>query len=61
MYMFAHTRASWPEKAEKLKVKLGTEGTSFSDYFHALEGTENSELFLLWLILPGIDLQTRKY
>ena len=49
IYLFKPYRASWPEKVEKVKVKLGTDGTSFSDYFHALEGTESPELFLLWL------------
>ena len=48
-YLFKPFRASWPETAEKIKVKLGTDGTSFSDYFHSLEGTETAELFLLWL------------
>ena len=48
-YLFKPFQASWPESAEKIKVKLGTDGTSFSDYFHQLEGTESPELFLLWL------------
>ena len=48
-YLFKATRATWPETAEKTKIKLGTDGTSFSDYFNTLEGTEHPELFLLWL------------
>ena len=48
-YLFKPFCASWPESAEKIKVKLGIDGTSFSDYFHPLEGTESPELFLLWL------------
>ena len=49
VYLFKPYRATWPEKLEKIKVKLGADGTSFSKYFHALEGTESAELFLLWL------------
>ena len=48
-YLFKAPRATWPESAEKTKIKLGTDGTSFSDYFNTLEGTEQPELFLLWL------------
>ena len=48
-YLFKATRATWPETAGKTKIKLGTDGTSFSDYFNTLEGTEQPELFLLWL------------
>ena len=49
VYLFKAFRASWPETEEKIKVKLGRDNTSFSEYFHAIDGTETPELFMLWL------------
>lgn len=37
------------ESTDKIKVKLGKDGTSFSNYFCALNGIELPEMFLLWL------------
>ena len=41
-------RMEWPESTTTIKVKLGTE-SGVSDYFYTIDGTEEAELFLLWL------------
>ena len=47
-HLFDRKRMEWPDSAEKVKVKLGS-NSAVSDYFHTIDGTEEPELFLLWL------------
>ena len=47
-YLLPPKRLEWPESYIPVKVKLGVD-SGISDLFYTIDGTEEAELFLLWL------------
>ena len=47
-YLLPPKRLEWPESYTPVKVKLGVD-SGISDLFYTIDGTEEAELFLLWL------------
>ena len=47
-YLLPPRRLEWPEAYTPVKVKLGVD-SGISDLFYTIDGTEEAELFLLWL------------
>ena len=47
-YLLPPQRLEWPKTYIPVKVKLGVD-SGISDLFYTIDGTEEAELFLLWL------------
>ena len=47
-YLLPSRRLEWPDSYTPVKVKLGVD-SGISDHFYTIDGTEEAELFLLWL------------
>ena len=47
-YLLPPKRLEWPDSYTPVKVKLGVD-SGISDLFYTIDGTEEAELFLLWL------------
>ena len=47
-YLLLPKRLEWPDSYTPVKVKLGVD-SGISDHFYTIDGTEEAELFLLWL------------